>query len=190
MKISANIMMKNEERCIYRCIKSIYNFVDEIIVADTGSSDNSMEIIKKKFGDKIKLFRTKWNDDFSEIRNYMIKKSTNPIIFQIDADEYLEDYDDYNRLREQINSKFNRNQVISIHLTDSNGSISPPLKRIFFNSNDFTYYGYIHEELRYKNKPIEKNSILNVKMYHDGYKPYIIEKKDKNSRNIFLSKKW
>lgn len=47
MKITANIMVKGEERCIYRCIKSIYNIVDEIIIVDTGSRDKSMSVVQE-----------------------------------------------------------------------------------------------------------------------------------------------
>ena len=47
IKVSVNIMTLNEERCIERCIRSIKNFADEIIVLDTGSTDKTLEIIQK-----------------------------------------------------------------------------------------------------------------------------------------------
>ncbi|MGR5980860.1 glycosyltransferase [Bacillus cereus] len=89
IKISVNIMTLNEERCIERCINSIQNFADEIIVLDTGSTDKTREIIQKKFPD-VKLYLAEWKDDFSECRNHLIDYSTGDWIFQIDADEHLE----------------------------------------------------------------------------------------------------
>ena len=43
--ISINIMTFNEERCIDRCIKSVYLLADEIIIIDTGSTDKTLDIL-------------------------------------------------------------------------------------------------------------------------------------------------
>ena len=53
-KISVCIMTYNEERCLKRCIESIWDIADEIIIIDTGSTDNTNNILKE-FNDKIKL---------------------------------------------------------------------------------------------------------------------------------------
>ena len=57
MTISANLMVKNEERCIKRCIDSIVDYVDEINVVDTGSTDKTLSILdslKNNYG-KLKV---------------------------------------------------------------------------------------------------------------------------------------
>jgi len=96
IRISFNIMVKDEARCIRRCLDSIILFADEIVIADTGSKDSTLEIISNYKSEKIKLFHFKWNDDFSEVRNFMLAKSTYSAIFQIDADEYIECHSDIN----------------------------------------------------------------------------------------------
>jgi glycosyltransferase involved in cell wall biosynthesis len=84
-KLSAVIIAKNESAVIERCLKSL-DGVDEIIVVDTGSDDNTVEIAKKHA--KVYTDYT-WNDDFSEARNYALSKSTGDWNISIDCDEYL-----------------------------------------------------------------------------------------------------
>lgn len=65
--ISLCMIVKNEEKVLARCLDSIADLMDEIIIVDTGSSDNTKEIAKK-YTDKIYDFA--WIDDFSAARNY------------------------------------------------------------------------------------------------------------------------
>ena len=59
--ISLCMIVKNEEKVLARCLDSIADLMDEIIIVDTGSSDNTKEIAKK-YTDKIYDFA--WIDDF------------------------------------------------------------------------------------------------------------------------------
>jgi glycosyltransferase involved in cell wall biosynthesis len=86
MKLSAALIVKNEEAFLSRCLESIKNEVDEIIIVDTGSTDNTVEIAKK-FTDKVYYY--KWHDDFAAARNEAFKYATGDYILSIDADEYL-----------------------------------------------------------------------------------------------------
>lgn len=88
MTISACMIVKNESNNIERCLNSIKDVVDEIIVVDTGSTDNTVELVKQH--DKVKLYHHKWRNDFSEARNYSISKSTCDKILIIDADEEID----------------------------------------------------------------------------------------------------
>ena len=71
--ISLCMIVKNEEKVLARCLDSIADLMDEIIIVDTGSSDNTKEIAKK-YTDKIYDFA--WIDDFSAARNYSFSKAT------------------------------------------------------------------------------------------------------------------
>jgi len=71
--LSVAMIMKNEENNLDRALGSIKPYVDEIVVVDTGSTDNSVEIAKK-YTDKI--FFHEWKDDFSEARNYSLQFPT------------------------------------------------------------------------------------------------------------------
>lgn len=85
-KLSAIIITKNEERNIGRCIESIKDLVDEIIIVDSGSTDRTIEIARK-YTDKI-YFR-QWTDDFAAQRNYALSKATGDWILSLDADEVV-----------------------------------------------------------------------------------------------------
>src|SRR5690606_5305106 len=80
---------KNEQKVISRCISSIIDVADEVIILDTGSTDNTMNEIKKFNDEKIKVYQEEWQNDFSIARNSAIDKATKDWIFMIDSDEYL-----------------------------------------------------------------------------------------------------
>ncbi len=80
------MIVKNEERCLSRCLESVKSLVDDIIIADTGSSDSTKEIALS-FGAKI--FDYTWKNDFSDARNFALSKSDSDWNLILDADEYL-----------------------------------------------------------------------------------------------------
>jgi len=86
MKISACMIMKNEEKFLPQCLKSIKAYVDEIVIVDTGSTDRSMEIARS-YGAKI--YEHPWQDNFSLHRNQSISYATGDWLFFIDCDEEL-----------------------------------------------------------------------------------------------------
>ena len=94
--ISLCMIVKNEEKVLARCLDSIADLMDEIIIVDTGSSDNTKEIAKK-YTDKIYDFA--WIDDFSAARNYSFSKATKEYIYVADADEVI-DADNHRKLAE------------------------------------------------------------------------------------------
>ena len=63
--ISLCMIVKNEERFLSNCLESVENFVDEIIVVDTGSADKTIEIARS-FNSK--LYYYEWDDNFSNAR--------------------------------------------------------------------------------------------------------------------------
>ncbi len=82
--LSACLMVKNEEQNIERCLKSIINVVDEIVVIDTGSTDRTMKIALS-YGARI--FEHPWENNFSLHRNQSIDHAQGEWVLIIDADE-------------------------------------------------------------------------------------------------------
>ena len=96
--ISLCMIVRNEERFIGQCLGSVKDFVDEMIVVDTGSTDRTAEIAHQ-FGATV--LDHAWTGDFSEARNYSISKASRDWILILDADERLAERDS-KKLRELV----------------------------------------------------------------------------------------
>ncbi|MBQ9142983.1 MAG: glycosyltransferase family 2 protein [Lachnospiraceae bacterium] len=85
--ISLCMIVKNEEAVLARCLDTVADLVDEIIIVDTGSTDRTKEIATL-YTDK--LYDFEWVDDFSKARNFAFSKATKEYIYSADADEVLD----------------------------------------------------------------------------------------------------
>ncbi len=88
--ISLCMIVKNEEEVLGRCLASVRDLVDEIIIVDTGSEDRTKEIASE-FTDRIYSFQ--WEDDFSAARNYAFSKASKDFCMWLDADDVMEEKD-------------------------------------------------------------------------------------------------
>ncbi len=86
--ISACLIVKNEEKILARCLDCLVGVADEIVIIDTGSTDNTKEIAAR-YTDKVYDFA--WIDDFAAARNYSFSKATMDYIYVADADEVIDD---------------------------------------------------------------------------------------------------
>ena len=78
MEISLCMIVKNEENVIDRCLNCVKDVVDEMIIVDTGSTDNT---IAKAESLGAKIYNFQWIDDFAEARNFSFSKSTRIIFY-------------------------------------------------------------------------------------------------------------
>ena len=88
MTLSVCLIVKDEQQVLARCLDCVSKFADEIVIVDTGSTDNTVRIAKK-FTDKVYFF--KWCDDFSAARNYAFDKATGELLMWLDADDFITD---------------------------------------------------------------------------------------------------
>jgi glycosyltransferase involved in cell wall biosynthesis len=86
LTLSVCIIARDEERTISKALSSVRTIADEIVVVDTGSRDNTMNIARS-FGAKV--VQIPWRDDFSEARNAAIDSATKDYILMLDADEFI-----------------------------------------------------------------------------------------------------
>ena len=86
MKISACMIVKNEADNLAKTLPSLSQVVDEIIVVDTGSTDETVAVAEK-YGAKVLHFT--WCDDFSAARNYSLRYATGDWVMWTDADELI-----------------------------------------------------------------------------------------------------
>jgi tetratricopeptide (TPR) repeat protein len=99
--VSLCMIVKDEEKHLAKCLQSIKTIADEIMVADTGSSDRTRELANI-FGAKV--FDFTWRDDFSSARNFSLSKASGDWILVLDADEVIS-ANDYPLLRELTSKK-------------------------------------------------------------------------------------
>lgn len=78
---------ENEEQVLARCLDSVADLMDEIIIVDTGSTDRTKEVAAR-YTDQIYDFT--WIGDFSAARNFSFSKATMEYIYAPDADEVLD----------------------------------------------------------------------------------------------------
>lgn len=86
--ISVCMIVKNEENVLARCLDSLKNIWDELIIVDTGSGDRTKEIALQ-YTEKVYDFR--WTGSFSDARNFSFSKAAMDYIYVADADEVLDE---------------------------------------------------------------------------------------------------
>lgn len=168
MRLSACLIVKDEESCIEDCLKSIQG-IDEIVVLDTGSTDKTGDIVRR-YTDKYYVDEYKWNDDFAEARNYALKKATGDWILTIDADEQLEK-DGVSKCRRAIEiAESNNHKTINFRCISSAFKEEHFQPRLYKNQADIFWKGAIHNYLN-----ISNNNKSNIVIYY-GYS--LAHKKD------------
>ncbi len=85
-KISLCMIVRDEEANLEACLESVYDYVDEIVIVDTGSVDGT-KAIAAIYADI--LVDYEWTGDFSAARNYSMDLATGNVLFIMDADERI-----------------------------------------------------------------------------------------------------
>ena len=106
--LSLSMIVRDEESSIAACLESVIDFVDEIVVLDTGSVDNTASIAEK-FGAKV--FHLPWPGDFAPARNEALKLVAGDWVLVLDADEKLR----YEAIKEMQNI-ISSNEVLLVNL--------------------------------------------------------------------------
>ena len=86
--VSLCMIVKNEEAVLARCLDTVADLVEEIVIVDTGSTDKTKEIAARYTK---KIYDFEWVDDFSKARNFAFSKATMEYIYSADADEVLDE---------------------------------------------------------------------------------------------------
>jgi glycosyltransferase involved in cell wall biosynthesis len=172
MKLSLAIIAKNEARCLARCLQSVRAIVDEIIVADTGSTDDTVKIAIEN-GARVTRFN--WCNDFAAARNHALAQTTGDWILVLDADEWAS-----KKLCEEIKDfisgtkKIARLKIVSDFKHNGQTQRSSTfVSRLF--PRGATFAGRIHEQI------VSDLPRVNLagELWHDGY----LETK-KSDRNV------
>lgn len=161
------MIVKNEERCLEKCLSKIQHLVDKIYITDTGSDDRTVEIAKK-FGAHITEYE--WKNDFADARNYSLAQSDCDWNLVVDADEYLvsgmrKEVEEFLENTKQIGA-FQRNDVYVEYSSDEGDQLGMAYTyaaRLIPRGIGFT--GEVHEQVD-STLPIRAVQLV---FEHDGY---------------------
>ena len=169
MKISSVYIIKNEEKNIEKSIQSIKNICDEIIIVDTGSTDNSIQICKDL---GCKVYNYKWGNDFSKARNYAISLCSNEIIIFLDADEFFTkplDQEDKNMIEEYFNKDIDVVGIFETDIDKTTGEQHCTHYVYKIIKNNLKYKGTIHEYVFNENRELKAHLTNEIQLLHTGY---------------------
>lgn len=145
-EISLCMIVKDEEEVIGRCLDSVRDIADEIIIVDTGSTDRTKEIVSQ-YTDKI--FNFKWVDDFSKARNFSFLKATKDYILWLDADDVIkeEDYKKFMELKKELDGSIDLYQMKYNYMVDinDNPTLVQMRERLLKREKNYQWESPIHE---------------------------------------------
>ena len=151
--ISLCMIVRDEEDVLGRCLESVQDLVDEIIIVDTGSQDRTREIAEK-FTDAVYDFP--WIDDFSAARNFSFSHASCDYCMWLDADDVITpaDQEKFLALKESLNDDID---VVMLRYDtgfDSQGRVtfSYYRERMIRNHSGMVWKGAVHEAIETKGK--------------------------------------
>lgn len=183
--ISVCIITKNEADNLTKCLKALNPYPFEIVVADTGSEDNSLEIARR-YTDRVYEF--KWIDDFSAARNFCISHASHNMILSLDTDEFLRPLD-WNALQQAMEEHPKSLGAIELFsYFDVDGETKRQVSRLerLFDKRYYHFINPIHEVLVPINCMAPSSFHAPVSVDHVGYQGTIEKLREKAERDIAL----
>jgi tetratricopeptide (TPR) repeat protein len=180
--VSLCAIVKNESHRIADCLDSVQSFVDEAIVVDTGSTDDTAKIAKQGGA---RVFKFDWCDDFAAARNYSLQQAAGDWILVLDADEKLE-----SSAKAKLRQLIKQQECISANLLRQEiGAKQSPyslVSRFFRRRGDIYFSGYYHESIDDSITKIRQQAphwqvyeVPGVSIQHYGYHSSEIARKGK-----------
>lgn len=144
--ISLCMIVRDEEDVIGRCLESMKDLADEIIIVDTGSVDKTKEIVKE-YTDQVYEFT--WINDFAAARNFSFSKANMDFVMWMDADDILKEADRnaFMELKAKLNPEIDM-VMMSYHVAfDSQGNPTMTYyrERLMRREKDYRWTGAVHE---------------------------------------------
>src|SRR5579884_1711515 len=184
--ISLCMIVKNEERFLEQCLRSVAGIVDEINIVDTGSTDRTVEIARS-FGARVE--HREWRNDFGWARNESLKMATKRWIFQLDADEELLPESKSALLLLKNAPAYNMGVWLRcVNASDKyrgGGNVSHAIVRLFPNNERIRFRGAIHEFPSLDDAPVGLPGVTApIKILHHGYLSEVVNDRGKFARNL------
>ena len=178
MTLSVCLIVKDEQEVLERCLDCASRFADEIVVVDTGSADDTVQIAKK-FTDKVYFF--KWCDDFSAARNYAFDKAEGELLMWLDADDVVTDENcaKINRLKGEFDGYDMAVLPYAAAFDGEKPTFTYNRERIFRRDRGYRFSGEVHEAVTPHGKILYSDAVI----YHKK------EKANEPLRNLRILQK-
>ncbi|MDX6727619.1 MAG: hypothetical protein QOK49_2424, partial [Baekduia sp.] len=185
--VSLCMIVKDEADMLPRCLAAVREFVDELIVVDTGSTDATVEIAES-FGARV--LHHEWTGDFAAARNVSLDAATGDWLLYLDADEVLVEGDGP-RLRELLGHTWRE----GFFLTETNhvgdledgAAVTHNALRLFRNRESYRFEGRVHEQFAHHLPSLPERVVPSqVRVEHFGYLGAVRDAKEKSRRNLEL----
>ncbi|WP_284240825.1 glycosyltransferase family 2 protein, partial [Paenibacillus glycanilyticus] len=185
LPLSLCMIVRDEEQFLPACLASAAPYCSEILIADTGSTDRTVDIAKA-YGAKV--MQVTWQEDFAAARNAVIERASQPWILVLDADERLLPLpmEHWSKLLADDSCYGYFIQIRS--RVDGRGGdeeISDAVCRLFRNDRRIRFLGAIHEEAATSVSACGAGALQHapVEVLHDGYRNAVLLKRRKKERN-------
>ena len=188
-QLSVVMIVKNEEHQLAGCLESLDGAADEVVIADTGSTDRTREVAQACGA---RIFEVPWTNDFSAARNAVVASAQGDWLLHLDADELL-DPESVHTVRHLVDrdpQEVDAVEVLVANYCDDprawrwvpaggrlldgahcSGYIPVPLLRLFRNGRGFVYQEAVHESITQSvlargGAVLQRHDIL---IHHPGY---------------------
>ncbi|MCG7383847.1 glycosyltransferase family 2 protein [Paenibacillus sp. ACRRY] len=190
-EISLCMIVKDEEDYLRHCLEAISGVVDEMIILDTGSTDDTVRIASL-YGAKI--IRAEWNGDFAAARNQSLTAATKPWILVLDADEvWVKTEQSKTELTRLLSGSPDHVWGYWVKVTSLLGRsgeerVTDSVCRLFRNDPRIAFKGRIHEEIASSILAFAPEGVRHseLEVLHYGYLEETIVRKNKTERNMQL----
>lgn len=171
------MIVRNEQRCLARCLDSVKDVVDEMVVVDTGSTDDTVAIARAA-GAQVHSFA--WVDDFSAARNAGLERCTGDWVLILDADEWVEHGQDTILGMRHVAPEFVG--VAEVESVTNDDQVAVTRQGRLFPAT-VRFEGSIHEQ------PLHDHPLrfLPVRLGHDGYLPAQLERKRGRNQRLLTA---
>ncbi|CAI6085449.1 glycosyltransferase [Cohnella sp. JJ-181] len=144
--ISLCMIVKNEQSVIGRCLDTVADLVDELIIVDTGSTDDTASVVKQ-FG--AQEYSYAWNDDFAAARNYAFQQASKDYILWLDADDVIEqaEREKLRDLKHTLDPEVDAVSMLYLLSKDEFDNVTFSLRRnrLVRRTRNFRWIGAVHE---------------------------------------------
>ena len=177
--LAAVLIVRNEARCIARCLESVTPWVDRIVVLDTGSTDETPTLAA---GAGAEVHHLDWPDDFAAARNHALDLARADWNLVLDADEWIERGGE--ALREWTKGQQRLGRVAVHSSFDLGGVIQQDVSWITrLLPRGVRFEGRVHEQA-VSALPREK---LELHLGHDGYRDAQLDAKRNRNRPLLFA---